>query len=191
MHTELHWVEAPSFGRLAIAARPRGGDWLEDEIREWRDSGVDHVVSLLTPPEANDLDTIGSRGLVLEHRDWIWADRVRNGIAARWRALFREWDVVMCPVLPTKAFPHDHSDRRARRIEIDGVPHRYGYQAVWAGLATLTGQPATALPVGSDQGLPIGVQIIGPYLEDRTTIAFARLIEREFGGFVAPPGFAD
>jgi amidase len=41
----------------------------------------------------------------------------------------------------------------------------------------------------SDQGLPIGMQIIGPYLEDRTTIALAGLIEREFGGFVAPPAF--
>src|SRR5438874_73719 len=67
MHTELHWVEAPSFGRLAIAARPRGGDWLEDEIREWRDSGVDHVVSLLTPPEANDLDLEAEEQICRDH----------------------------------------------------------------------------------------------------------------------------
>jgi len=46
------------------------------------------------------------------------------------------------------------------------------------------------MPIGrSDEGLPIGMQIIGPYLEDRTTIAFAEFIEREFGGFVAPPGY--
>ena len=148
-------------------------------------------VAAAIAPEANDLDTIGSRGLVLDHRDWIWADRTRNGIAARWRDLFREFDLVLCPVVPTTAFPHDHGDRQTRRIDIDGTSHRYSYQAVWAGLATLTGQPATAVPIGrSDQGLPIGVQIIGPYLEDRTTIAFAGLIEREFGGFVAPPGFA-
>jgi amidase len=44
------------------------------------------------------------------------------------------------------------------------------------------------MPIGrSDDGLPIGMQIIGPHLEDRTTIAFAELVEREFGGFVAPP----
>jgi amidase len=142
-------------------------------------------------PEANDLDAIGLRGLVLDHRDWIWADRTRNGIAARWRALFGAFDVVLCPVMPTTAFPHDHSDRLTRRIDIDGTSHSYGHQAVWAGLATLTGLPATALPIGrSDQGLPVGAQILGPYLEDRTTIAFAGLIEREFGGFVAPPDFA-
>ena len=57
------------------------------------------------------------------------------------------------------------------------------------GIATLTGLPATAAPNGrSDSGLPIGVQIIGGYLEDRTTMAFAGLIEHEFGGFVPPPG---
>jgi amidase len=43
----------------------------------------------------------------------------------------------------------------------------------------------------SDSGLPIGIQIVGPYLEDRTTIAFAEHIERTFGGFRAPPGYAD
>jgi amidase len=46
------------------------------------------------------------------------------------------------------------------------------------------------VPLGLANGLPVGAQIVGPYLEDRTTIALAALIEREFGGFVAPPGFA-
>jgi hypothetical protein len=66
-------------------------------------------------------------------------------------------------------------------------PYRDAYQ-VWSELATLSGLPATAVPIDrSENGLPIGVQIVGPYLEERTTIAFAELLEREFGGFVAPP----
>lgn len=56
MKTVLYWIEGPWTGRLAIAARPRGGDWLEDEVRAWRQSGVDIVVSLLTPEEVIDLD---------------------------------------------------------------------------------------------------------------------------------------
>ena len=61
----------------------------------------------------------------------------------------------------------------------------------WIGLPALTGLPVTTAPIArSDEGLPIGVQIIGPECEDRTPIEFARLIEREFGGFVAPPGFS-
>lgn len=53
--TDLFWVPGPWRGRLAIAARPRGGDWLEDEIISWRDAGLDVVVSLLEDDEAVQL----------------------------------------------------------------------------------------------------------------------------------------
>ena len=56
MFTELHWIDGPWAGRLAITARPRGGDWLEDEIKSWRRNGVGMVLSLLTPGEIEDLD---------------------------------------------------------------------------------------------------------------------------------------
>jgi len=143
------------------------------------------------PQTDTSLDATAARGWVLSHRDWISADRVRTGLTARWRALFQEFDVLVCPVMPTVAFPHDHKQpARDRRIDVDGLPQPYLDQTVWPGIATLTGQPATAMPVArSPEGLPIGVQVVGPYLEDRTTIAFAGLIEREFGGFVPPPGF--
>jgi len=89
--------------------------------------------------------------------------------------------------MPTAAFLHDHSDMRSRVIDIDGEKHPYGDQIAWPGVATLAGLPATTVPLErTAQGLPVGMQIIGPYLEDRTTIGFAALLEREFGGFVAP-----
>jgi amidase len=104
--------------------------------------------------------------------------------------LFREWDVVLCPVLPTPAFPHDDREIAERRIEIDGQSIAYGLQGQWAAPASLSGLPATVMPVGLGRsGLPIGVQIVGPHLEDRTTLAFAELAEREFGGYRIPPGF--
>ena len=56
MRTELYWIEGPWRGRLAIMPRPRGGDWLEDEIQSWRRSGVDVVVSLLTRDEQTELN---------------------------------------------------------------------------------------------------------------------------------------
>jgi Asp-tRNA(Asn)/Glu-tRNA(Gln) amidotransferase A subunit family amidase len=56
------------------------------------------------------------------------------------------------------------------------------------GLATLPGLPSTVVPLErSKLGLPIGIQIVGPYLEDTTTIKFAELMEQDFGAFVAPP----
>lgn len=55
MKDDIYWVPGPWPGRLAIAARPRGSDWLGDELRAWRKAGVNVVVSLLTPDEENDL----------------------------------------------------------------------------------------------------------------------------------------
>jgi amidase len=133
-----------------------------------------------------------TRGSVMSHRDWLAADAERAGVRRQLSDLFREWDLVLCPAAPTPAFPHDHSTPiESRHIEIDGKLRSYlDAQLVWAGLATISGLPATVAPIErSETGLPIGVQIIGPYLEDRTTIAFAHFLEREFGGFAPPPGF--
>jgi protein-tyrosine phosphatase len=52
----LFWIDGPWLGRLAISPRPRGGDWLEDEIKGWRAFGINTVVSLLTPDEEESLD---------------------------------------------------------------------------------------------------------------------------------------
>ena len=75
-----------------------------------------------------------------------------------------------------------------RQVDIDGKKIAYDDQLVWASIATLTGLPATAAPIGKTEGgLPIGAQIVGGFHEDRTTIKFAELMEREFGGFTPPP----
>jgi amidase len=133
------------------------------------------------------------RGIALSHRDWLIADGGRTRLRAQWRELFKSFDAVICPVMPTPAYPHDHSeDQETRRIEIDGNPIVYVDQLAWPGIATLPGLPSTAIPIGlSPEGLPIGVQIVGPWLEDRTPLKLAELIEREFGGFLPPPMFDD
>jgi amidase len=125
----------------------------------------------------------------MTHREWIAANSQRARLREQWRALFKEWDVVLCPPAVTPAFPHDHNpDPESRLIDIDSKGYPYRDQSVWPGIATTPGLPATVAPIDrGDSPLPIGVQIVGPYLEDRTTIAFARLIEREFGGFGPPP----
>jgi amidase len=139
------------------------------------------------PSDDRSLAAVELRALVQSHQDWIAADRVRLRIERQWREFFRDWDVVLCPPMPTPTFKHDHSEMRGRVIDIDGEPHRYGDQTAWPGVATLAGLPATTVPLErTSEALPIGMQIVGPYLEDRTTIGFAALLEREFGGFVAP-----
>jgi amidase len=139
-------------------------------------------------PDDQSLAGFSLRGLTISHPEWIRKSRMRGALRGRWLALFDDVDVVLCPPMPSAAFPHDHSPQFARRLEIEDTKVPYNDQSVWAGIATLNGLPATTMPIGrTDSGLPIGVQIIGRYLEDRTTIAFASLIEREFGGFTPPP----
>jgi amidase len=144
-------------------------------------------------PDDHSLAAERLRGIVLSHRDWVAGDGARTRLRAQWRALFESFDAVICPIMPTPAFLHDHSpDQEARRIAIDDTEHAYVNQLAWPGIATLPGLPATAIPTGlSPDGLPVGVQIVGPFLEDRTPLKLAELIEREYGGFVAPPMFAD
>ncbi len=134
------------------------------------------------------------RGITLSHRDWIAADTGRTRLNAEWRKLFESFDVVICPIMPTPAYPHDRASEQqeTRRIKIDGKEYPYPDQLAWPGIATLPGLPSTAIPTGfARDGLPVGVQIVGPFLEDRTPLKLAELIEREFGGFVPPPLFND
>ncbi|MGD9540848.1 amidase [Methylocystis sp.] len=130
-----------------------------------------------------------ARGAVLSFREWRGVDAQRAQLRQKWREVFHNFDVVLCPAAPTTAFPHDHSTPiEARRVRIDGKLYSYlDAHTIWAAPATIAGLPATVAPIDHDgSGLPIGVQIIGPFLEDRSTITFATLLERAFGGFAQP-----
>ena len=108
-----------------------------------------------------------------------WMNALDRQVAVRrqWAALFEAFDVVLAPVFGVVAFAHDASPFNDRTHVIDGQPTPYAAQLAWPGMATLANLPATAVPVGATKaGLPIGLQVIGPYLEDHTTIAFAGLL---------------
>ncbi|MEU4241714.1 amidase [Actinoplanes sp. NPDC026619] len=138
--------------------------------------------------DEQNLDAVRLRAMVFSHRDWIVANNRREVHRHGWRQLFAEFDAVVCPITPTPAFPHDHRPNpMERRIDIDGVEYPYFDQLVWAGLATMPGLPATAIPAGrTPEGLPVGVQLIGPMFEDRTPLRLAELLEQRIGGFQAP-----
>ncbi|PPJ30836.1 amidase [Nocardia nova] len=133
------------------------------------------------------LDAARLRGMVLSHRDWVGANNRRELHRHGWRQLFAEFDAVVCPITPTPAYPHNQNGGlEDRHIDIDGVEYPYFDQLVWAGMATMPGLPATAIPAGrSSDGLPVGVQLIGPMFEDRTPLRLAELLEQKIGGFQA------
>ena len=126
------------------------------------------------------------------HREWLRLNEKREVIRARWRAFFERYDVLLCPVAPVCAFAHDHSeDLLARTIVVNGSRRWYWEQMAWIALATLAYLPATVAPIGRAQsGLPVGMQIIGPYFQDRSCIEFAKLLADVVGGFEVPPSFA-
>ncbi len=143
-------------------------------------------------PSDRSPDAQSVRGAVGPHRRWLSDHERREQLRGRWADFFRDHDVLLCPVAPTTAFPHDHRPFAERRLAVDDQEIPYFEQIFWAGIATVAYLPATVVPVGpADDGLPVGMQVIGPYLEDRTTIAFAGLIEPVVGGFRPPPGYGD
>jgi amidase len=124
------------------------------------------------------------------YREWVFANEKREQLRALMADYFTDVDALLMPVAMVPAIPHDHSEPFPERvIEVNGVTRPYTDLMAWVALATLTHLPATVVPVGrTASGLPVGIQIVGPYLEDRTTLAVARLIEGLLGGFVPPPG---
>jgi amidase len=129
------------------------------------------------------------RGATQPYRDWLQANERRAQLRAQWAAFFRDYDALLTPVMPTAALAHDHSTGR-RTVTINGQPFNYWEQIFWAGIVGVVYLPATVMPAGRTRdGLPVGLQIVGPYLEDRTPIRLAGLIAQATGGFVAPPGY--
>ena len=109
-----------------------------------------------------------------------------------WAEFFTAYDLLLCPVAGVAAFPHDqHTERHERTVTINGTRVPVTDHLFWAGYTGASYLPSTAAPCGfTPAGLPVGVQIVGPQYGDLTTLAFARLLEREFQGFVPPPAFA-
>jgi amidase len=132
-----------------------------------------------------------TRANVASHRDWLGANEARHQMRWRWAEFFRDHDVLLCPPAASAAFPHDQEgERHERTITVNGRRVPTTDQLFWAGYPGMAYLPATVAPAGfSRAGLPIGVQIVGPQYGDRTCIELARLLEREFQGFVPPPGY--
>jgi len=132
------------------------------------------------------------RGTTSSHRDWLAANETRQKMRFKWAAFFKEYDLLLCPAASSAAFPHDHvGERHERTIEVNGRRVPTTDQLFWAGYPGMAYLPGTVAPAGRTKaGLPVGIQIVGPQYGDRTCIQMARLLEREYQGFVPPPAYA-
>jgi amidase len=132
-----------------------------------------------------------AKGSLSTFAEWQTRNLKRLAYRALWQEYFESVDVFLLPTAMTTAFPHDHSPRATRTIPTpEGGSQPMMDLLTYISPATLTGCPATTAPAGlSKSGLPVGLQIVGPYLEDATPIRFAQLLAREIGGFQSPKGY--
>jgi amidase len=131
-----------------------------------------------------------AEGLTIDAAGYLALVRRREVARAAWRTFFNDWDVLIGPMTLDAAFEHQTGSFAERTLRVDNETVPYGLNLTYPMWAIFAGQPSTAFPAGLNRsGLPLGLQAIGPYLEDRTTLRFAQLLEREWQGFVAPPGY--
>ncbi len=152
----------------------------------------ERAIAAALAPDVMTADAIMVRGVDMTHRTWLGLNERRHVIRRAWNAFFRDWDVLLCPVIATPAMAHrQDGETWERRITIEGTEIAYNDQLFWPGITGGFHLPASIAPIGLSAGsLPIGVQIAGPIHGDRVTIAVAGLLEQAGYAFRPPPGWA-
>ncbi len=142
-------------------------------------------------PDDMSADAVFVRTVDMTHRDWLRLNERRFHIRRVWGAFFQDWDVLLCPVIATAALPHmQQGETWERSVTVNGRNVPYNEMLFWPGITCAFHLPASTAPIGmTEAGLPIGVQIVGPFHGDRTTIHVAGLLERHWRSFVPPPGW--
>jgi amidase len=169
---------------------PIMGSGLPDEVYDALAAGAGAT--------ADDPASRSLRGFVATYRDWLRAHQDRLEAMQRWARAFEGLDAVLAPVMATEAFPHDTERALPERvIDVDGEPMWYGLAPGWCGAVGVVRLPVVTLPTGltppglrgpnaGTGRLPVGVQVIGPYLHDRRLLALAERLDAVAGGSIDP-----
>jgi amidase len=162
--------------------------------------------------DPNDMsaDAVMARATDMPHREWLVLNERRMKFRRLWSAFFREWDVLLTPVINTVALPHMQEGETImnpeardaagnvprhiqtgpvwdREVSVNGRTIAYNDMCFWPGLVAGFHLPVTVVPIGlTKAGLPIGVQISGPIYGDRTTLMAASLFEQAGYAFRPP-----
>jgi amidase len=144
---------------------------------------------LILPAISVSLDSDIGEALSGSHLAWLHHHQARARMRQAWAEWFTRFDVLLCPVMPMAAFPHDHHGTSIgdRFVTINGQPRNQADTLAWTGLIGVVYLPSTVVPVGrTSGGLPVGIQVVGPYLEDRTTLFVAARLAELTGGYEPP-----
>ena len=170
---------------IAMVRAATSGRQSPEQFARWSRLAMDRG------PKDMSYEAQAARGNTLLHKDWLNLNERRHQMRLAWAEFFKSYDVLLCPAAATPAFPHNQQGERwERMIDVNGKPQPGTTQMFWAGYSGMCYLPSTVAPIGfSKEGLPVGVQIVGPQYGDATTIELARLIEAGYCGFVRPGGF--
>lgn len=199
---------APSFpGTPAAAAIRQGIERLADELLR-QGALVEAALPNLVSGTRSWLDPVEARA---QEAEWdayeqafahllgyIWqnnpgtAEEYLQAVSARdrfiwaWERFFGDFDLLLCPVTSTTAF--EHGGGTPRMLDVDGQPVRYKQAHNFCRLLNLTGNPSVVIPLGQDaEGLPFGVQLVGPRWGDDRLLAAALAISKLTPGYQKPP----
>ena len=160
-----------------------GADTPEEEKEQMRQASKN------LPEDPSIVENL-ARFTIQEHGEWLKYSNDRFRLRNEWDSFFKEWDILICPQMPTDAFLHDHGDYLNRKLTVNNEDQDYFQQVFWAGIITVAHLPSTIFPTGpSKAGLPIGLQAVGAEYNDLKTIDFTRLMAQEIGGFTPPPNY--
>ncbi len=183
MRAILHGVADALDGQGAHVNRQARPDL---DVHESWTEGARLISAALSVGRTEDVSPTVAR---LTHHEWHLLDRRRAARRLAWDALFRDFDVVLCPVTALAPFEHLQTGTwESRMISINGRSQRYVHLEAWPALIGSVLLPSTSTPVGRTAGgLPIGVQVVAPYLHDHTAIAVSGMLTEVIGGYNPPP----
>ena len=169
---------------LASALSGRASDADREEAR---------VLAAKLGPDNTSADAVMARCVDMTHAAWLGLNQRRHHLRRAWGAFFQDWDVLLCPVIGAPAWTHvTDIPPWERKLAVGGVEVPYNNLLFWGGIVGAYHLPATVAPLGvTAEGLPFGVQIVGPLYGDRMTIEVARMLEHGWRGFTPPPGYRD
>jgi amidase len=125
------------------------------------------------------------------HLRWLQNDERRATFRRTWAEWFERYDVLLVPVAAIPAYEHNQEGEVFdRHVIVDGQTRNLVEVTQWVMPFSVLGLPSAVVPIGrTEAGLPLGVQVVAPYLQDRRAMRVARLISVVIGGYEVPPGF--
>ncbi|PHQ68850.1 MAG: amidase, partial [Sneathiella sp.] len=149
-------------------------------------------IAAKSAPDDKSYLTLMARAGTLPHKEWLRINNERKIMARQWAAFFMDWDILICPSAAGPAFAQNQKgERQDRMIDINGTLQPSTDQMFWAGYSNMVDLPSTVMPAGlTPSGLPVGLQAIAAYGEDRTSLALCRLMEDTFVQFTPPPAYS-